>query len=182
MVKANNNLLENFFKDDSQNIDLYNNWIKNGDECSLKMLNRKFKDYLFEIYFCSYIVKSINYKALELKRNKNKIANREALTLNVLEHNFNEERINLIASPTTDLLEEIHQDIENMELDELIYNQKIIKTLKELPSKQRLILFKHVIENKEEKLIAKELGVSVQAVNKNKNKALTTIRKKLGVV
>lgn len=170
-------LANKFLSEDEENKELYLKVIKSHDRYYTDLLVGKFCNYIFKIYFISYIEKSLKLKSLEIKRKRNKLNEREAYILNTLDDEFKEERICTIADQLIDFTEEIcsETDFEN-----IFSNKNLTEAIQSITSKQRLVLFMIYIHDKEEKQVAKELNVSIQSVNKVKHAGLKKIRDYLG--
>lgn len=171
-----NNLANNFLNESDINKDLYFKAKISKNQYCLDLLNEKFNDYLFKVYFISYIEKSLKFKALDIKKKNKRISNRELYTLNIIDDDFDEERINTISDDEVDFLEGISKDVNFKNVSQ---NKDLIKALENLTQKQKLILYMIFIEEKEEKQIGRELNVSKQAINKIKLAGLKRIRNSL---
>lgn len=171
------NLAVKFLNEDEENIKIYSKAINSQEQYHIDILVDRFYNYMFKLYFISYIEKSLKLKSLEFKRKINKLKEREVYVLNILDDGFEEERINTIADKSINIIDEIcsEADIKNMSS-----NTKLNEAIQNITSKQRTILFMRYIQDKEEKQIAKELNLSKQAVNKVKLAGLKNIRDYLG--
>ncbi|MBB6215014.1 hypothetical protein HNQ80_001103 [Anaerosolibacter carboniphilus] len=103
-------LAKKFLEEDAANKDLYVQGIIFKNDSFLDVLNQKFNDYLFRINLYSYIKKTIFYAARDLKQRENALREKEGLYLNVLDADFEEEKINTIADAPMDFAEEIYKD------------------------------------------------------------------------
>lgn len=151
----------------------------------IKPINKKYPyahddelyDHVFNLLFFSYIKKSINLSAIQYKKRKNTIRNREILTLNTLCPNRNEEFINLIPTNYKIILED------NNKIMHLLYEISGSKTISEainsLTDKQKEIIYKCIILDGTDTYVAKQLGISKQGVNKSKKLALNKLRQNL---
>lgn len=131
------NSLVKTFLNESENKDLYLKAKTSKDQSCLELLNEKFNDYLFKVYFISYIEKSLKFKALDIKKKKKRISNRELYTLNIIDDDFNEECINTISDDAVDFLEGVSKDVDFKNISE---NEDLIKALEKLTQRQKLIL------------------------------------------
>ncbi len=160
----------------SENIDLYSHWLKNNNPDTLKVLQKRFNKEMFIARFYSYAYKSIKLKAIDYKKRQTLISKREELSFNLSKPNFSEENIYYIATPE-DILEKIRSSTSSLE--ESLENPDLKKAFTSLTKQQQLILEKYILEDKSEKTIAKELNISVQAVNKSKLRSLEKLKKKI---
>lgn len=166
-------LVNKFLSEDEENKELYLKAMNSKDQYYTNILVDKFYNYIFRIYFISYIEKSLKLKSLEIKRKRNKLNEREAYILNTLDEEFKEERICTIVDESINIIDEICNEIN---LTNISSNKKLNEAIDKITSKQRLILSMIYIQDKEEKQIAKELNVSIQSVNKVKLAGLKKIR------
>lgn len=170
-------LANKFLDENEENRNMYLKVMKSHDQYYTDLLVEKFYNYIFKIYFVSYIEKSLRLKSLEFKRKRNKLNEREIYVLNTLDDGFEEERINTIPDESIDFIDEICSEID---IKSISANKRLNTAISNITSRQRLILFMHYIQDKEEKQIAKELNVSIQSVNKVKLAGLEKIKKYLG--
>jgi RNA polymerase sigma factor (sigma-70 family) len=173
-------LAKKFLEEDEANKDLYVQGIIFKDDSFLNVLNQKFNDYLFRINLYSYIKKSIFFAAVDLKKKESEIREREGLYLNVLDADFEEEKINTIADAPMDFAEEIYRDKEDIDYREIFADKEVLEAISTLTDRQKQIIHECIIKNKEEDLVAKELGITKQAVNKIKKTALDKLKKQIG--
>ncbi|HEY8361821.1 MAG TPA: sigma factor-like helix-turn-helix DNA-binding protein [Tissierellaceae bacterium] len=173
-----NSLLEKFLEDE-KNKELYIKGVILKNRDALEILQKKFNDYLFRVYFCSYIKKSISFAAAELKQKEKQIEAKEGLYLNVVDPDFKEEKINIVPDTPTDFIEEIYKNRENVDYCDIVTSKRILQAIGKLTDRQKEILYECVIRNQNEKIVAKKLGISKQAVNKIKKAALNKLRKEL---
>ncbi|MGF7060632.1 sigma-70 family RNA polymerase sigma factor [Brassicibacter mesophilus] len=101
------------------------------------------------------------------------------MTLNTIDLDFNEERIDNISDMTVDFIEEITEP-KDIDFTEIFTNQDLISYMNSLTDKQREILFLKYVKELEEKEIAARLDISIQAVNKTKKVAVYKIKRQLG--
>jgi DNA-directed RNA polymerase specialized sigma24 family protein len=165
-------LIENFISNQLSNHNL------NNDKF-FSELKDEFNSYVFKVYLYSYIKKTIIFSAIQIKKQRNKINKRESLSLNVIDPNFNEERINLIADDRNDELNEFNIKENNYNYNEISYDERIVNAVNLLTDKQKEIIYRCIILGESDTLAAKKIGVSKQAVNKIKLAALNKLRKEL---
>nr|WP_243183542.1 sigma factor-like helix-turn-helix DNA-binding protein [Anaerosolibacter carboniphilus] len=79
-----------------------------------------------------------------------------------------------------DFTEEIYRDKEDINYHEIFTDKKVLEAINTLTDRQRQIIHECIIKDKGEETIAKELGISKQAVNKIKKTALDKLRKQIG--
>ncbi|WP_026478268.1 sigma factor-like helix-turn-helix DNA-binding protein [Alkaliphilus transvaalensis] len=174
-------LIEGFIKEQNQRELLRNNTTDNLEKET--NLEEDFQDYIFKVFFYGYIKKSINFSAMENRRKHNKIKNHEELSLNVVDENFNEEKINLIIGNETqkeDQLEILWQEEERFcLLEEISHNIEIVKAIGSLTKRQKEVIYHCIILGEGDTQVGKKLGITKQAVNKIKKAALEKLRKQL---
>ncbi|MBB6217155.1 DNA-directed RNA polymerase specialized sigma subunit [Anaerosolibacter carboniphilus] len=173
-------LAKQFLEEDAANKELYVQGIIFKNDRVLDVLNQKFNDYLFRIKLYSYIRKSIVFAAMDIKTMESEIREKEGLYLNVLDADFEEERINTIADAPMDFIEEIYGDKENIDYREIFADKEVLQAIETLTDRQKQIIHECIIKDKEEEMVAKELGITKQAVNKIKQAALNKLRKEVG--
>ncbi|MGM0338578.1 sigma-70 family RNA polymerase sigma factor [Enterococcus sp. AZ007] len=61
-------------------------------------------------------------------------------------------------------------------LEEYIEDDKLSKSIASLTERQKLIIFRRYVEGKKDPSIAKELGISSQAVSKQRRKAIEKLK------
>ncbi len=176
-------LIKGFLDENQLNKKLYIAGIINRDPGALGVLNKRFNDYVFRLYLCSYIKKSICNASRDIKKKQNIQGKREKLCLNVIEVDFEEERVNTIPDLQVDFLDEIFSNggINNCS-EMVISDRRLSAALSSLTERQREIIFKCILQEKEEGEVAEELMITRQAVNKTKNVALEKLKKRLEVI
>lgn len=173
------NLAEKFLADDDENLEIYKTWKENKSERLRDVLNIKYKNFILKIFFTSYIKKQITYTALQIKKRSSRLNTKEKLMLNTTHVDFNEDYINVIADKIIDFAELVSQAQERYTFDDIISDPKILSAVNSLSTRQKEIIYMIYIENKKEVEVAKELNVSLQSINKTKNKALMKLQSKL---
>ncbi|MGH4123484.1 MAG: sigma-70 family RNA polymerase sigma factor [Clostridium sp.] len=174
-----NFLIENFINKDKENEALFIKFRLCNDEKALEELNMKFKVYMFQLRFLSYINKSMIFYSIKYKEKKVKNENREILNLNVKSEGFEEERISRISDEELDFIEEISKPGEEVDFKKTIENPSLLNALEKLPDRQKEIIYKMMVLNKSQNELIKELGVSRQSINKSKNLALNKLKNEL---
>lgn len=170
-------LAKKFLEENESNKDLYDRAKLYNDEEAALELKEEFSTYLSKIHFLSYLDKTLKFTALQFI-NKNKKTNyKEKLILNEFNENLDDEVINTISDKPLDYLIEIFDNDNNFDFTEIITDELLLKSIKELTQKQKKILFMKYIQDKEEKKIANELNISIQSVNKTKNTILNKLKK-----
>nr|WP_243183323.1 sigma factor-like helix-turn-helix DNA-binding protein [Anaerosolibacter carboniphilus] len=79
-----------------------------------------------------------------------------------------------------DFIEEIYGDKENIDYREIFADKEVLQAIETLTDRQKQIIHECIIKDKEEEMVAKELGITKQAVNKIKQAALNKLRKEVG--
>nr|WP_243183544.1 sigma factor-like helix-turn-helix DNA-binding protein [Anaerosolibacter carboniphilus] len=79
-----------------------------------------------------------------------------------------------------DFTEEIYRDKENIDFSDILTDKETLQAINILTDRQKQIIHECIIRDKEEETVAKELGISKQAVNKIKKTALDKLRKEIG--
>lgn len=134
------------------------------------------KDALLKAHFCSYVQKTITLTALQLKKASAEKRSKENLSLNVVDPEFKEERVNLVADDAVDFLKEIELGEGADDFSELTENKKIIDAFLGLTKKQRTIFYHCILLGERDLDVAARLGITKQAVNKTKRGAIKKIR------
>lgn len=170
-----NQLAENFLKTQKLDDELKSNMLP----CSLQ---DEFNNYAFKVYLYGYIKKTIVLSAIQIKKKTNQISQREELSLNIIDPDFNEERINLIGCSQNEFLDDINDFIvkdAGYSYDEISHDKKILQAIETLTDRQKEILHRCIIKGEGDTLVAKNLGITKQGVNKTKKAALNKLRRKL---
>ncbi|MBU5675891.1 hypothetical protein KQI88_05645 [Alkaliphilus sp. MSJ-5] len=170
-----NQLAENFLKRQKLDDELKSNMLPGS-------LQDEFNNYAFKVYLYGYIKKTIVFSAMQIKKKTNQISQREELSLNIIDPNFNEERMNLIEYSQNDFLDDITEFVvkdSSCSYDEISHDKKILKAVNTLTDRQKQILYMCVITGESDTLVAKKLGITKQGVNKTKKAALNKLRRKL---
>lgn len=172
-------VVKNFLRENDENKKLYVEGIVLKDLKALDKLENKFNDYLFKTYLCSYIKKSIQFASMKIKKKGNNVTNRERLCLNVLDVNFQEERVNSIPDKKMDILYNLYELKENIDYTQVFCNEKLSKSFNKLTNKEKKVINECVMKDKAQVDVAKALGISRQAVSKVKKTALKKLREEL---
>lgn len=168
-----NQLADNFLKKQKLDGKLKSNML-------LGSLQDEFNNYAFKVYLYGYIKKTIVFSAMQIKKKTNQIGKREELSLNIVDPNFNEERVNLIADSQNDFLDHINDLIvkgASYNYNEISHDKKILKAIETLTDRQKEILYRCVIMGESDTLVAKKLDITKQGVNKTKRAALSKLRR-----
>jgi len=173
------NLAKKYLSENDEHKKLYVDGIILKDSKALKMLEQDFNDYLFKVYLCAYIKKSIQFSSLKIKKKKDKIVSREKLYLNVIDVNFQEERVNLVPDKKTDMIDEVYESQKNVDYAQIFSNKKLSNAFIRLTNKEKEIIKECIVKDKSQTNVAKDLGISRQAVNKIKNSALKKLNREL---
>ncbi len=173
------NLARNFLKENDENKKLFVEGIILKDLKALNKLENDFNNYLYKAYLCSYVKKAIHFSSLKYKQKKDRMKNKEKLSLNVLDENFQEERINVVPDKERDIINEIYENKENFDYIQAFSNEKLSKAIEKLTHKEKKIIKECIINDKSQVEVAKELGISRQAINKVKISALRKLNKEL---
>ena len=137
-------------------------------------MNRKFNEYLFKIYFCSYVNKCITFTA---KNIKNKYKNqRQELILNCKSENYEVDYVNNIPDNSIDYIEEITAPKLKVDFNNICSDIGILLAINSLTDKQKEIIYHCCVLRRSEASLAEEMNVTRQAVSKAKNIALKKIR------
>lgn len=174
-LNESHKLFKNFLSNDSRSKKLYQTWLKTHDKKIYEILSKNFANYVIKMHFYSYVFQTLKYKSLEIKRSMNKLKNRELLSLNTVDPEFNEEKLTTIPDEPVDYIEEIYSNSRNFQ--EIIMDKQLLEIISKLTPKQQAILLESIIWGKKEKNIAQDMGISVQAVNKAKKSVLNKIRR-----
>ena len=148
-----------------------------------KPINRieaEFRDYVFKIYFFSYIKKTIICSSLQLIKKTKSLQEQELLTLNVIDPEYNEERLNIIRDKEVCYMDELCEQ-EDTKLEHVVIDDDIVKAIYTLTDRQKEIIYKSIVIGRSDPEIAKELGISKQAVGKSKNSAIGKLRDILNI-
>ncbi|WP_432662341.1 sigma factor-like helix-turn-helix DNA-binding protein [Wukongibacter baidiensis] len=173
------NLAKKYLSENDEHKKLYVDGIILNDPKTLKILEQDFNDYLFKACLCAYIKKSIGFSSLRIKKKKNKIVNREKLYLNVIDVNFQEERLNLVPDKEIDIIDKIFESQKNFDYTQVFSNKRLSNAFIRLTSKEKEIIKECVVNDRSQANVAKDLGISRQAVNKIKNSALKKLNREL---
>lgn len=137
-------------------------------------INEKLNNYLFKIYFCSYVNKCITFTA---KNIKNKYKNqRQQLMLNCKSENYEMDYINSIPDNSIDYIEKITAPKLQVDFNNICSDIEILSAINSLTDKQKEIVYHCCVLQRSEASLAEELRVTRQAVSKAKNIALKKIR------
>lgn len=166
-----NNLTQKFLSLNENSILLKNALDSKDKEANLK-INEKFNDYLFKIYFCSYINKCITFTAKNIKC-KNQ---RQELILNCNNGNNEVDYINNIPDNSIDFIEKITAPKSQVDFNNICTDIEILSAINSLTNKQKELIYHCCVLQKSEVLLAEEMHITRQAISKAKNIALKKIR------
>lgn len=168
-----NNLAQEFLSSD-ENIMLLKKALNNKENEAKLHINERLNDYLFKVYFCSYVNKCITYTAKSIK---NKYKNQmEELILNCKYENYKEDYFNNIADDSVDYIEKITEPKSQVDFNSICTDIEILSAINSLTDKQKEIIYHCCVLQRSEASLAEEMHVSRQAVSKAKNIALKKIR------
>lgn len=168
------NNLERKFLSSDENIILLKRALDSEDNEAKLQINERFNDYLFKIYFCSYVNKCITFTA---KNIKNKYKNqRQELILNCKYENYEVDYVNNIPDNSINYIEKITAPKSQVDFNNICTDIEILLAINSLTDKQKEIIYHCCVLQKSEALLAKETHITRQAVSKAKNIALKKIR------
>lgn len=153
----------------------------NENEIPIKEINKDFNNFIFKIKFLDYINKTLNFTNKEYKRKLYTMNKNEKLILNECAKENNTDYMYNIEDKSFDLIKEVYNLNESIDFKEIVNNLFLLKEIMKLTERQKLILYKCVIEEKTDTAVAEELNVTQQAVSKTKKKILDKLRKTLEV-
>ncbi|WP_232713360.1 sigma-70 family RNA polymerase sigma factor [Bacillus xiapuensis] len=137
-------------------------------------LDTRFKSFYFKVKTISYLSKLIHFEAIHFDQKIRQ--NHERFSL-ILDKNVEGSEIRLI-----DLIEDNSQEELSMnQLEDYITDEKVYSAVSSLTNKQKRILYLMFVKDKKEKEISSILGISQQAVSKQKKAAIKKIRERLDI-
>lgn len=143
-------------------------------------LIKDFDAYVYKVYFYGYVKKTIRYSSLKHQQRVKEQQEREALSLNIIDEGFHEERINTLPDTTSDLTEHLNQFTSyQTAFDEISPDPVLSKALKSLTDRQKEILYRCVVLGESDTRLAAEKGVTKQGINKLKHTALNKVRSQI---
>ncbi|WP_432406516.1 helix-turn-helix transcriptional regulator [Wukongibacter sp. M2B1] len=173
------NLAIKYLSENDKHKKLYVEGMILKDSKALKMLEQNFNDYLFKACLCAYVKKTICFSSLRIKKRKDRIVNREKLYLNVIDVNFQEERINLVPDKKMDIVDEVYESQRCIDYTQIFSDKQLSNAFTNLTNKEKEIIGECIVNDKSQTSVAKNLGISRQAVNKIKNSALRKLNREL---
>ncbi|EOD01408.1 hypothetical protein [Caldisalinibacter kiritimatiensis] len=173
-------ILKKFLNENRENKELYYKAVIMKNKEALQELEERFNNYIFRIYLFSYISKSIKFTSYKIKIQRKKIKDKEKMTLNIIDEDYQEERINTIEDTSIDFLEPIKNPNGTIDFNAVVQNKKILKEINKLTNRQKEILYDCIILDLDEKTVANNLKISIQSVNKTKNAAIKNIKRAIG--
>lgn len=175
------NLVDNFLNQNIENSLKLKRDAFNGTDVELKILKGKFSDYLFKIFACSYVNKTISYNSMKYKKKKKVKELWEELSLNAMPTDFDEEKINTLIDEESNYNELTYETDYNSEAFNLIIeNTELLKAISTLTEWQKEVVYMCYVQEQTEAKVAKKYNVSIQAINKTKNQALRKLRQSMG--
>ncbi|OXS72961.1 RNA polymerase sigma factor [Domibacillus enclensis] len=167
-----NKLLKEFFSCE-ENKYLFENYRKTKNSKIKRQLDQRFKIFHLKIKAITYMDKLIYFEAIHFDK---KVRSREEKVAFILDEEM-EDKLKYIEVLQGASIEPIPMyNLEDYIEDELLYN--VVRSLSE---KQKNILLLLFVENQKEKEVASFLGITQQAVSKQKNAALSKIKKELKI-
>jgi RNA polymerase sigma factor (sigma-70 family) len=174
MEKKEHNLLFTEFLSLQENVELFVSYKKDPTIQKREALDQAFKQFYKKVRAISYLSKVIHFESKRFDKQLRKDRERNLL---ILDKPSNEEETT-IKDLLADESSENHFNELNFErIEDYIHNPVISKSIKNLTSSQKRILFLAFIRNLKDIEIAKKLCISQQAVTKTKNKALMKVRR-----
>lgn len=140
------------------------------------ILDQKFREHYFEIRFISYICTHLYYQSIHFDK---KIRKQSTKEIAILDQPIDDNEELTMKDTIAAIQQTTQSEVKPKSLEEVLSNEKIIKVLSKLTSKQREVLFQIYVNGYKEKEVAQELGVSQQAVSKIKRSALNKLKKGL---
>ncbi len=126
-----------------------------------KKLEDEFNDYLFRTYLVSYIKKSIKYISYKIKAKRKSLNEKEKMTLNVTDEEFQEERIYTIKDNSIDYVEMITKPGKTIDFNSIVNDKRILNAIDRLTDKQKEILYKCIILDLDEEIVTRNLKISI---------------------
>lgn len=170
-----NKLLESFLSNPESN-KLYKNYLIYPTEENKQIVEDRFKLHAKKIKILSYFSKVLFFEAQHFDKKIRDNSNKSQLIID--SENFNEDSIFLDSLILNNEIPTFVDTIGNApdELENLFEDKQLYKIISELSSKNKDLLYLLYVKELSESEVAKILGVTIQAVNKRKNKLLSKIR------
>lgn len=176
-------LADSFINQNMENESIFREGILSGGIVEMKSLNSKFYDYLFKVFACGYVKKTIIYNSMKYKKQRKEEKSREELSLNIIPEGFDEERINAIIDENTYNNELFYETNYCDEVfSQIVENLELLRALNTLTERQKEVIYMCYVLEEKEAALAKKLNVSLQAINKTKNQAIRKLRRAMGVI
>lgn len=170
--KVNDNrLLKNFLECDT-NSNLLKEYELTKSKATKDKLDSRFKSFYLKMKIISYLNKLIHFESIHFDK---KIKSDYEKQLLILDKEIDEGSIkpaDLLESPRIDL-------VPYEKLEDFIEEKEVYFAISKLTENQKKILYLSYVKNLKEQEIASKLGVSQQAISKQKSLSLKKIRKEL---
>lgn len=170
-----NKLLKSFLSDKEANM-LYKNYLLYPTEEKKQVIENKFKLHSKKIQILTYFSKVLFFEAQHFDKKIRANSNINQLIINgdnVNEDaNFLDSLDNVIHSFENSIEIEIAPD----ELENFFEDKQLYQIISQLSAKNKELLYLLYVKEISEVEVAKRLGITIQAVNKRKNKLLSKIR------
>jgi len=167
-----NRLLETFLID-TENKQLYNSYLEDSTVKKKEMLERRFSYHVKKIRILSYFIKTLHFESKRFDMKIRNFAYQNPLILDKTSDDYGANLLDLIASDNR-----FERDLDSNKLEEIIEDKNLNRIVSALTAKQKVILNLIYVKDLQEETVAKQLGITIQAVNKTKKTALNNIRQR----
>ena len=173
VVELKNPILNSFLENENGN-NLYEEFLKNPTRKNKENLETNFEMYVVKIRLLAYFSQSIYFASQKYDKKQRQYNIQNQL---ILDKAFDEEGETLLSS-LTELIE--GEELPNYsELEKYFEDEVLYKAISKLNLKQKEILYLSYVKQYKDGEIADIYGISQQAINKQKNKALEKVRKSI---
>lgn len=172
--KLKNPILKSFL-DNPDNKLLFDNYLKFPTKESKISLEKAFNMHYLKVRLITYFSKTLHFAALRYDQKQRQMNHRNAI---ILDQPINENNDTLSTilpdSKTEDENKEIVESYE--QLENYFADDSVSTAVAKLNLRQKKVLYLAYVMQYKDKEIAKMLGMTIQAVNKNRNTALKKVR------
>ena len=170
-----NRLLETFLEDKKIS-NLYCSYLENSTPEKKELIEKHFKIHVKKIQILSYFSKILYFESQRFDNKFQKLSKKNPLILDKDFDDSNTSPLDLIKSERNDNYFENVISIDFRKMENLFEDEALYKIVSNLSLKQKEILYSIYVRGLTEEVVATQLSVTKQAINKTKNNALKKIR------
>ena len=171
-----NRLVRNFLKDPEVK-ELYQSFLEKPTARKKEIIEKMFQIHSRKIQLLSYFSQTLTFESQKFDKKIRQQSKLNQLILDKNIHNGEDKLLDLVADKRNYCDFESNTIIESCKLEMIFEDKQLYDIVSRLSAKKKEILYLLFVKNWTEEELAREFGLSKQAINKVKNQTLRKIKR-----